>query len=133
MVNILVIDDDDTFRDWIASILRRRGYQVAALSSLDAINTPPHEGGSSPKFDVAIVDMIMPEMDGIETIRALRARWPLTKIVAMSGGGRQGDTQFYLHVAERFGAVAGLTKPFMASDLNSAISRALRSAGGSRR
>ena len=127
MVNILVIDDDQDFRDWIAWILRQRGDRVIATSSLSSMEPPSDETELCAAFDVAIVDMIMPEMDGIETIRMLKALCPTTKIVAMSGGGQHGDTRFYLHVAERFGAVAGLTKPFMASDLSSAVVRALSS------
>lgn len=127
MVHILLIDDDPDYRDWVASILRSRGHEVVATSSLSSVEALSCQAKLRTAFDVAIVDMIMPEMDGIETIRALKALCPSTRIIAMSGGGQHGDAQLYLRIAEQFGAIAALTKPFMASDLGSAIARALRS------
>jgi len=126
MVSILVVDDDPDFRDWAATILRQRGHEVLATSSARFMVEPPHGTQQPLAFDVAIIDMIMPEVDGIEAIRALRTLSPSTRIVAMSGGGDYGDAEGYLRMAERFGAVGRLAKPFAGPDLCEAVERALR-------
>lgn len=127
MASILVVDDDPDFREWAATILRQRGHEVLAASSARFMVEPEHGTWPPLAFDVAIIDMIMPEFDGIEAIRALGAQCPSTRIVAMSGGGDRGDAEGYLRMAERFGAVGRLAKPFAAGDLCDAVERALRS------
>ena len=78
-------------------------------------------------FDAAVVDMLMPDIDGIETIRALKRLSPSIKILAVSGGGDYGDTEGYLKMAERFGATGRLAKPFCAVDLCHALEQILGS------
>jgi len=56
-----------------------------------------------------ITDIIMPEKEGIETIKELREKYSGVKIIAISGGGR-GSAQDYLDVAEVFGANSGRLK-----------------------
>lgn len=126
MANILVIDDDPDFRDWAATILRQRGHDVVPTSSARFIVEPTQGMQRSPAFEVAIIDMIMPEVDGIEAIRALKGLCPSTRIIAISGGGAYGDAEGYLLMAERFGAADRLVKPFAAHDLCNAVDRALR-------
>jgi CheY-like chemotaxis protein len=126
MTTILVVDDDPDFRDWVATILRQRGFEVMATSSARFMVEPARGAQRPHAFDVAIIDMIMPEVDGIEAIRALKAQSPSTKIIAMSGGGGDGDAEGYLSMAERFGAVGRLAKPFAADDLCNVVERALR-------
>jgi len=127
MASILVIDDDPDFRDWAAMILRQRGHAVTAASSARFMTAPTHGALSLLAFDVAVIDMIMPEVDGIEAMRALKALCPSTRIVAISAGGC-GDAEGYLRMAERFGAVGRLAKPFAAGDLCDVVERALRAA-----
>jgi CheY-like chemotaxis protein len=127
MASILVVDDDPDFRDWAATILQQRGYAVLAASSVRFMVEPTHGTRPPLAFDVAIIDMIMPEFDGIEAIRALRTQSPSTRIIAMSGGGDYGDAEGYLRMAERFGAAGRLVKPFAAGDLCDAVECALRS------
>jgi CheY-like chemotaxis protein len=69
-----------------------------------------------------VTDIIMPEREGLETLKAIRAEAPGTKIVAMSGGGRIGPDAF-LHLAARLGADATVTKPFRPSELAAVIHR----------
>lgn len=126
MVNILVIDDDLDFRDWAAAVLRQRGHDVVSTSSARFIVEPTQGMQRPPVFNVALIDMIMPEVDGVEAIRALRNLSPSTRVIAMSGGGAYGDAEGYLRMAERFGAAARLVKPFTAQDLCDAVERAVR-------
>ena len=65
---------------------------------------------SKAKFDVVITDIIMPEVEGIEVLRTIKKDSPDTRVIAMSGGGRVGNTDF-LKIAETLGADAILYKP----------------------
>jgi CheY-like chemotaxis protein len=70
--------------------------------------------------DVLLVDMIMPEKDGVEVIRDVRAAWPSLRIVAVSGGGAIGP-ELYLDLASHVGANACLAKPFSKASLCAAV------------
>ena len=121
MAAILVIDDDEAFRNVLRRMLLRAGHQVveapdgaAALGSLKRA-----------MVDLVITDIIMPNMEGIETIRAMRRDCPTLRIIAMSGGGRMRP-EGYLEVARAFGAAQVLRKPFEAAQLFAAVDAALR-------
>ena len=120
MASILLIDDDEAFRSMLRRALQRRGHTVveapegaAALRSL-----------GSHSVDLVITDIVMPNMDGIETIRALRASHPGLKVIAMSGGGRVRP-EGYLETATAFGAVRVFSKPFDTEELLAAVDDAL--------
>ena len=66
----------------------------------------------------------MPEKDGIEIIRELTTEFPNIKIIAISGGGRIGPTD-YLHMAKMLGAKRTLTKPIERNDLVKAVKELL--------
>jgi DNA-binding response OmpR family regulator len=70
--------------------------------------------------DIVITDLLMPEQEGIETIRELRRVAPSLRIVAMSGGVTDNDMMF-LGMAKALGADAILAKPFRADELLRAI------------
>jgi CheY-like chemotaxis protein len=105
-LRVCIIDDDDLSRAHVAQTLATAGCSVSeapnARRGLDLIAASPP--------DVALVDLIMPDMDGMEAIAEIRSRWPAVRVVAMSGGGRIGPGPF-LEVALRVGACACLTKP----------------------
>jgi DNA-binding response OmpR family regulator len=71
---------------------------------------------NSQDFQLVITDVFMPDKDGIETIREIRAQSPTTRILAMSGGGRAGATEF-LGLAKSLGADMILQKPFRVHSL----------------
>jgi CheY-like chemotaxis protein len=66
------------------------------------------------------MDILMPEKEGIETILEIRRHHDSVKIVAMSGGGRVGDTEF-LNIAKKIGADRSITKPFTRDQLMTAL------------
>jgi DNA-binding response OmpR family regulator len=119
MTNVLVIDDDDEVRDFLVRLLTRRGYSVtgarngeAGLASL-----------ASESFALVITDIVMPDMEGLETIKRVRRSNPTMPIIAISGGGsNQID---YLKFARKFGADAVLAKPFDPAELLELATRLL--------
>lgn len=60
--------------------------------------------------DLVVIDIIMPEKEGAETILEIKERWPSLKVLAISGGGRIGPETF-LSLAEGLGADATMKKP----------------------
>ena len=104
--SILVIDDDEPIRVLLRAMLEREGYRV--LDASDG-NEGIKQYTETPT-DLVITDLIMPEKEGIETIRDLRRKFPDVKIIAVSGGGRIGPDA-YLKMAKVVGAFRALTKP----------------------
>jgi CheY-like chemotaxis protein len=121
MATILLVDDDEAFRSMLRRTLLRAGYDVLEAAdgeaALGALNKET--------VDLVITDIIMPNMEGIETIRTLRRTYPHLRIIAMSGGGRM-NPEGYLEVAKAFGAVRVLSKPFDNAQLFAAVEEALR-------
>ena len=124
MQRILVIDDEASFRDSVALMLRNEGYRVVAAecghTAVSAI--------AAFAFDLIIVDIFMPEMDGLETIEVMRADAPDVPIIAISGyayGGGPALTDIVEMAVDR-GATTFLHKPVSSTELKLAISRNLK-------
>jgi DNA-binding response OmpR family regulator len=101
-------------------MLRLEGYDVAtAIDGRDAVNQ-----FKQGRFDLVITDLIMPEKEGLETIAELRHLRQAVPVIAMSGGGRIGPTD-YLETARFIGANATLAKPFARSELITLVSHLL--------
>lgn len=107
MKRILVIDDDWQMREMMHQALERAGYEVVDAAN-GKIGLNLHR---DKPVDLVITDLIMPEKEGIETIRELRKDYPELKIIAISGGGR-ASAEGYLSVAKTIGADRTLSKPF---------------------
>lgn len=100
---ILIVDDDAGVRDVLRSMLEMAGYLVSeAENGKEAMRVLRAEGA-----DLILTDLVMPEQEGIETIKALRQEYPHLKVIAMSGAFG-GD---YLRIAAYLGAHATLPKP----------------------
>jgi CheY-like chemotaxis protein len=113
---VCVIEDDELVRSRLGDMLRASGYTVFEAESADrGIDIIRVE-----KADVAVVDILMPDRDGLEAIGQLRRTRPDLRIVAISGGGRVGP-QIYLDLAKQVGADASLTKPIEQDDLARAV------------
>jgi len=116
MANILLVDDDDNFRSMLRITLQRLGHQISEASNgLVALKLFQLH-----LYDVVILDLIMPEKEGIETIRDLRKQRPDVKIIAMFGGGRLKAMDI-LSVAKAVGADQVLAKPFSNDNLLDAL------------
>ncbi len=123
MPKILVIDDDAAVCDTIARILRGKGHEI--LFAKDGREGLQLFRSHAP--DLVITDIIMPEMEGIETIRAIRGLRPDARIIAISGGGRPGKAD-YLLMASMFGASEVIGKPFDPAQLIESVARCLGTA-----
>lgn len=122
MARILVIDDEDLVRFTVEQILTAAGHVVATAENGAAGLRHQREI----PFDLVITDIMMPEQDGIETIRALKAEFPNLPIIAISGGGRMGNMN-YLEMAKDFGVASTIPKPFTPEDILARVDTALRS------
>jgi len=110
------MEDDELLRDALRVVLEAAGYEVIEAADGDAGLRLAREHGA----DLAVVDIFMPERDGLEVIKALRVESPGAKIIAVSGGGRTGQIEV-LRAAAAFGASRTLLKPFAPRELLTAI------------
>ena len=107
MSHVLVIDDDPLFREIAQEMLVQAGHAVTLIDDgAKAVELP-----ADPAPDLAVVDMLMPERDGIETIGDLQGRWPQIKVIAVSAGGKGLEPGLLLRAAKALGADATLSKP----------------------
>jgi CheY-like chemotaxis protein len=120
MTRILVIDDDIEVHKTIQTILKGRGF--------DIVHAECGHGGVAAieafAFDAVLVDIFMPEMKGIETIRNLRQSAPKVPIIAMSGYVfREGSspTPDFFRMALDLGATCCIPKPFKPWEIIKAV------------
>ncbi|MBI3752684.1 MAG: sigma-54-dependent Fis family transcriptional regulator [Deltaproteobacteria bacterium] len=112
-MNILIVDDDNIFRKHISKALVRRGYKVASADNgKDAVHI-----AADMAFDVAFVDMKMPDMNGIEVIREFKEIQPHLKSIILTGYGSIGTAV----EAMKVGAYNYLTKPCEIDELEALI------------
>jgi DNA-binding response OmpR family regulator len=121
MPRILIIDDDALVRDTVVRILGRKGYQtLVAPDGLRGLSVVRAE-----RPDLVITDIIMPDQEGLATIREIRKEQPDTPILAISGGGRLGNID-YLKIARLLGADEILPKPFSPTELLELVRRCIK-------
>ncbi|HUN49513.1 MAG TPA: response regulator [Candidatus Sulfotelmatobacter sp.] len=116
MALILVIDDDPALRQLMRRILSDAGHSVVEAEN-GAVGV---KCARQHRPTIAITDILMPEKEGIETIRELRRLQLGVKIIAMSGG-TSAKGMLYLDAAKTLGADATLLKPFRRADLLVAV------------
>jgi DNA-binding response OmpR family regulator len=111
--SILVVEDDPTVRTLIKRVLSRSGFDVTDVAD----GRHAIDAARATDFDLVITDLVMPELEGLETIRTLKRERPSVEILAVSGayGGA------FLHAAELLGARATLAKPFDVDALVAAV------------
>ncbi|HEY3444254.1 MAG TPA: response regulator [Paludibaculum sp.] len=103
VARVLVVDDDAAVRELVAAMLESGGYPVSVASNgREALSMLASNG-----FEVIITDLVMPEQEGIETIKLIRRDYPSVKVIAMSGAFG-GD---YLRIAGYLGAHGTIAKP----------------------
>ena len=103
---VLIIDDDAGTLNSLVMLLDAYGFRV--LTASNGVRGLQVIRESAPR--VVLTDILMPGQDGMETIREIRRTHPDIKIIAMSGGGHIGQTD-YLDYARLLGADATINKP----------------------
>src|SRR5271165_1279786 len=116
MPRILVIDDDHSIRVATKTLLEDEGHDVIVADSgrngIAVIASAP--------FDVVIVDIFMPGMDGLDTIKAVHRHAPGVPIIAMSGfmfRNSSAPAPDFLSMSTKLGAAYSVRKPFRPPDL----------------
>ena len=114
---ILLIDDEDAFRETIGKLLTRRGFDLSTASDGSQGIREVLRGG----VEVAILDIKMPGLDGIETLRELKRIQPDLEVIILTGHLLKSTEQEGL----KLGAFAYLTKPCTVADLVATVGAAL--------
>ena len=123
MVRVLIIDDQAHVRAAISLTLQAKGYEtVGANSGATGLREFDHS-----KFDLAIIDIYMPGIDGVKVIKMLRQRAADLPIVAISGVLLKDATTAldFFPIVPALSNVVCLTKPFRPTELLQAIQQAL--------
>jgi len=113
---ILLVDDEAVFANNMSKLLNRRGYQVTAVNSGDAAL----QALMNNSFDVMVLDLKMPGMDGIAVLHEMRKLGLFTEVLVLTGHGSI-DTALE---AIQLGAYDYLTKPCEIAELVSKIEAA---------
>jgi len=118
---VLVVDDEDMVREVARDLLAELGYEVDSVSSgqeaVRLIQSAPE------RFDLIILDMVMPGMDGLETIGCLRRIRPDLRVILVSGY----DSDEKIRRALQSGYVEFMQKPYKINDLATLVRRILQS------
>jgi CheY-like chemotaxis protein len=108
MPSVLVVDDEDQVRQLIREALEQAGYAVQEArdgkEGLDQYRKQP--------ADVVIMDVMMPDQDGLESILILRREFPASRVIAITGASDMIGILSFLDVAKMMGACRTLRKPF---------------------
>jgi DNA-binding response OmpR family regulator len=110
IAEILVIDDNPPMRRLVARILTEAAHTVHVAAGGRAGIALFHQVHPA----LVITDIVMPDTEGIETIKELRRAAPTLRILAISGAYNRST---YLHAATVLGATAALDKPFGSAEL----------------
>lgn len=123
MTLVLVIDDDHQQTRFVSKALEVAGFDtMAARDGAEGIALLREF-----RPQLVITDLIMPVMEGIETILEIRRSSPAMKIIAMSGGGMRSGSMDFLEAAMKLGADATLRKPFRVAELLDVVDGVLAS------
>lgn len=128
MTSILVVDDDGAVRSATQILLEANGFDVITVpDGMSAVNAV-----QAGQIDLAIVDLFMTGMDGLETAKALRKQCPRMPIITASGfmfggSGTRLEMPDFEAMALEAGATATVYKPFRPKELLQIIQEVLKS------
>lgn len=118
-LTILFVDDESVVRSSVAAMLRTLGHQVLeaedGLEAIEVFDERAHEIG------LVLLDMTMPRLDGLQTMKVLKARRPDLRVVLASGYGEPADLDLSLET----GFAGFLRKPFSFRELQEAVEAAI--------
>jgi len=117
MPSVLVVDDEEQVRQLIKETLEQAGYDVEEAcdgkEGLKRYRTKP--------TDLVIMDILMPDQDGLESIMTLHREFPASRVIAITGGNDMIGILNFLDVAKMLGARRTLQKPFEMKALLDAV------------
>ena len=116
---ILVVDDEDSVRAVASALLRRRGFRTQEAS--DGVRALELFQANPDTFDLVLLDLTMPNMNGEETLRALRDVSPTVNVLVMSGYNEADVTRLF--AGQNLSGF--LQKPFRAEELYASVARSL--------
>jgi len=116
MKKILIVDDEVSFRQHLSHLFIRRGYQVLEAQNgketLDIIQDTP--------VDLVLLDIVLPDLDGIEILQKLKEQYPDIQVIMMTGNATVENAI----ASMKLGAYDYLIKPFDLEELNILVERA---------
>jgi DNA-binding NtrC family response regulator len=124
VASILVIDDDRAVLSTVKLLLERAAHTVEAVDNSKAGLRLLESRG----FDLLVVDIFMPGMDGFETMRLVHQSRPEMPVIVMSGQEFRSASERgpdFLHMATKLGAISSLQKPFRPQELLAAVAKSL--------
>lgn len=120
-MKVIILDDEPRIVDELEEFLRRQKHQVSSFSLPSrALASLARES-----FDLMILDIRLPEMDGLEVLKKVKSDWPALEVIMISG---HGDMDTVIE-AMRSGAFDYLRKPFRQDELKIALQRSARFLG----
>jgi DNA-binding response OmpR family regulator len=118
---LLLVDDEKLLREAVKEILEVNGFNVidaadgeAALAWLAQV-----------KVDLLITDLVMPNMDGVELVQKVSARFKELPIIVVSGSGTAVTKRFGIESINISGATASISKPFKSTELVKLVNKLL--------
>ena len=115
--NILVVDDEDALRNVLSSELQSEGYSVVSAADGDEAITILQQKS----FDLVLLDIKMPRVDGFEVLRFIKERFAKTKVIMLTGFA---DLKNAIE-SKKLGAEDFVSKPYDLVDLLTTIERVL--------
>jgi len=124
LARILIVDDDAAVQMTIRLLLERAGH-IVEVAADDHKGLAAFEQG---RFDLLFLDIFMPGLDGLETMRHILRQQPAVPIIVISGHPLVGDAgePDFLAMATKLGAVSSLPKPFKPAALLTMVESCLK-------
>ncbi len=117
-IRVLLVDDEVDFATVVSKRLTRQGLSVYTVE--DGVEA--YTLMETRMFDVVVLDLLMPGPDGLQTLKAIRKRFPLMPVLLLTGTGGIGDAM----KSAKAGAFDFLTKPIGMAELLSSIQSAVK-------
>ncbi len=115
-IHVLVAEDEENLAQILTTFLRGRGHHVVCVGDGKAAL----QAARDEAFDVALIDIVMPEMDGLETLRHLRAEADPPEVIIITGNG----TVETAITAMKLGAYDFMAKPYRMAEIDVLVRRA---------
>ena len=121
MANILIADDEEMIRHTLRISLEKKDHSVSEASNGNEVMSVL----SREQIDLLILDLIMPEKDGLETLMDIQPKYPELKVIVMTGAVDTTQSSF-ANLADQFKIKCVLNKPFDAKQLFRVVRKVLR-------